>query len=198
MILNKEITINHLGKWLADYAKDANKSLLVLSHNNTNQYTLLNKICTYATNFCPGLDIHVHFGTGDQLCEISGDNGLIISDIDKSFGLYYRGYSKLEMSISDLFPLFDLNYSEILELIEEPIVDNSLPEKYELLEWCNLMEERYKIITSNEVPSKYQRWPFFIQEQKNILAKVYQREKKTRHKMITKPYPDLKCLRNMP
>jgi hypothetical protein len=198
MIINKEITINYLGKWLADYAKDANKSLLVLSHDNTNQYNLLHKVCSCATVFYPGLNIHIHFGIGDQLYEIAEDKGLIISCIDKSFGLYYRWYSKLEMSISDLFPLFDLNYSEILELLEKPIVDNSLPEKYELLEWCNLMEERYKIITSNEVPNKDSRWPFFIQEQKDILAKVYQREKKTRHKIITKPYPNLKCLRNMP
>jgi hypothetical protein len=134
--------------------------------------------------------------------EIAGDNGLVVGSVDRTFGLYHRSYGKRSDGNADIFPLFDLEYSDIHNVVgnlwpnigefswgdcrfstynkQPPIAD---------IEFANEAEALYGIVTSTEAPNKHPRWPYFISNQKAIIALVWQREKLTRHKMITKPYP---------
>jgi hypothetical protein len=127
------------------------------------------------------------------------NNGIVVGTIDKTFGTYFRSYGKCEEATADIFPLFDLNYSDIIKITNELWPDikwpdwegNEYAELAILVEFCNEAEDLYGIITNEDPPNKHPRWPFFVNDQKKILAQVHQREKKTRHKILNKPYPQL-------
>lgn len=206
----------YLAQWLAQYAKTAGRPLFVVPYEGSRCDALVIHLCSLATEMVGGLSMdvlanvkvhpNIYSGTvtsGDfPTCELYLDcyryaqenSGLVIGNINKTTGLYTRQYQKLGEANADIFPLFDVNYSEIVNITNDLYQDinwyNELSkESIYMLEFCNQAESLYGIITSEEPPHKHPRWPYFIAEQKVGIAEVHQREKKTRHKALTKPYP---------
>ena len=220
MITNQTLLIEHLAKWLAEYAKAAGRSVFVVGFDGTRSDALLLHICSNATENYGGFSTHalsfptssleikkvfngmVTYSIGPnspsyyylQCHEIAQENGIIVGPVDRTFGLYYRSYGKRAEGSADIFPLFDLEYSEIVEITDSlwpglwPAI--SLDTVHDI-EFCNEAEAMFGIITREASPHLHPRWPYFIHTQKTILAKTHQREKLTRHKMLNKPYPVL-------
>jgi hypothetical protein len=221
--MNHSFIIEHLAIWLATYIKNAGRNVFVVGFNGTRSDALLLQICSKATENYGGLSTHaLAFGTKSiditkvfngkiTHCidkesieyyylgchDIANNNGIVVGPVDKSFGKYSRNYGKRAEGSADVFPLFDMNYSDIIN-ITDSLWPNLWPECNTAsdLEFCNNAESLYGIITCEESPHKHSRWPYFIQNQKSIIAKVHQREKLTRHKDLSnKPYPKLPVLR---
>lgn len=208
--------IKYLGQWVSDYVTKYNRKILVLTPRITNQDLFLVEICKKALERLSESKIHII--TNDNRIkdiypnfEIEPDSrddlyvsaayyanktdGLVISSITKTFGSYYRNYSKIRLGCEDIFPLLDLNQSNIYEVVKtlDSIKEYCyVPEKdIEIIEWCNYIEEKYGVITDEKPPHKHQRWPYFTAEQKKWVAFIHQREKKTRHKIIKGPFPTI-------
>lgn len=122
---------------------------------------------------------------------------IVLGPIDKTYGQLYRGYDKLAEYTSDIFPLYDIKYSDIFEFVmkEYPEIDwkeqiNKKECRY--LEWGLSVNEKYGIIESEDSPTKHYKWPYFTTEQKQYVALLHQREKNTRHKKLNKPYLSFK------
>ena len=206
----------YLAQWLAQYAKTAGKPLFVIPYQGLRTEALVIHLCSLATEMVGGLsmdvlgnvrlDPKIYAGTvtsgGFPTCELYLDcyrhaqehSGIVVGNIDKTTGLYTRVYEKLGEANADIFPLFDVNYSEIVNITDSlwPNTnwENELSkESIYILEFCTQSENLYGIITSEEPPHKHPRWPYFIAEQKAGIAEIHQREKKTRHKALAKPYP---------
>lgn len=223
MITNHELVIEYLAQWLADYAETSGKNTFIVGYRGCRADALLLEICsrarklnsdisTFAHSCSLSVDVNDVFrGRSNRILydnmesfylachRICEDlNGIIVGPIDRTFGLYYRNHRKRAEGTCDIFPLFDLEYQEIVEITnklwpkikdwEDNIYDKS---KAPLIEFCNEAESKYGIITSEELPNKHPRWPYFIADQKAIIARVHQREKATRHKKIDRPYPVL-------
>lgn len=124
-------------------------------------------------------------------------NGIIVGSRCRHEHLFTRSYSKLD--VPDLLPFALLKKSQ-LDLLSNLIVDNNkyptfntsietdLNITYEELEWLDDLNERTKsifgkgIIEDEADPAKNQRWYRFTVRQKEIIAKLHQIEKLTRHK----------------
>jgi hypothetical protein len=222
VITNKDLLIDYLAKWLADYAKASGKTTFIVGFRGTIPDAILLHICSKAAELYGDLSveavtcsINVNIAdifNGKTSCyqidnqegfylychRIAKDNGIIVGPIDRSFGLYYRSYGKRAEGTADIFPLFDLSYLEIKHLSGNILIDNWEDENYSMyrclpsvhdIDFCNEAESLYGIITCEDLPNKHPRWPYFIGSQKEIIAKVWQREKLTRHKKIDRPYP---------
>jgi hypothetical protein len=206
VITNVELLVEYLAKWTAEYTKKNGKQLLVLVHSDNRRDTFTNYICSHATKFHSGLRftaIKNHDANESVLKYIdaytiaSQKNGIIIGSIDKGSGLYSRIYKKIEYGFMDICPLFDLEYTDIIQATLELFPsrtdwsDNESTEIHRMLEFCNHMEKLYGIITADELPHKHSRWPFLLKQQKDWVAKIHQREKWTRHKKMMKPFPEI-------
>jgi hypothetical protein len=145
----------------------------------------------------------------DQISEITraaicGEKEkLVVSSINKIEFLYTRPYIKNEYI--DILPLADLFYSEIhamyLELINDINLYNHSFDKQNKsllndLDWIadidyrtglpNLLDNlprRDGIIKSLDDPTKHSDWFKFTIKQKELIAKIHQIEKLTKHKM---------------
>jgi hypothetical protein len=227
MITNQTLIIEHLSNWLAEYIKAAGRSVLVVGFRGTRADAILLHICSKATEMYGGLTTHAlcisekikinrifngkttyytdPFFSNERYylgChDLADKNGIVIGPIDRTFGLYYRSYGKRSEGSADIFPLFDLEFSDICQITnnlwpnedwederfsiykDQPSVSN--------LEFANESEALYGIITSEFPPNHHPRWPYFVRDQKSIIAKVHSREKTTSHKKLNKPYPIL-------
>lgn len=194
MIVNENLLIQFLSKWLADYAKQNGRTTFVIVDNSSRQSCLAKLICSEATKIIGGLKVRVCNTNHLEAHKIAEEiNGIVIGLVDRTYGLYHRSFSKLDEGLGDIFPLFDLEYSEIVQITEKVLLDQNFtdPVEYRLIEFCNKANALYSIITEDQPPHKNKRWPYFLTEQKKWLAIVHQREKSTRHKAITKPYPKI-------
>lgn len=124
------------------------------------------------------------------------NNGIVLGPIDKTRS-QIRSYNKLAEYTADIFPFYDIKYSQILEIIKSfpeynKILTNtrkeSFQEEYEMLEWCLGADNLYGVITSESTPNLNPRWPCFTNMQKTAIARINRIEKTTRHKQINKPY----------
>lgn len=195
MIVNDQLMIQYLANWLAMYAKNNGKSVFVVnkrSHNRSDDLVL--HLCNEGTKVFGGLKTEIYEGRNDSASFIeclqiaNKSNGIVVGSVSRTFGLYHRSFDKLTDGLADVYPLFDLEYSEIVELTKDNIEEYHDFEDYKMVEFCNSAELIYGIITDIVAPSRHARWPYFTQEQKKWIGIVHQREKKTRHKKITKPF----------
>lgn len=116
-------------------------------------------------------------------------NTILFSKILKEqiyFGEYKR-YGKDEL---DFFPFANLNQSQIDSLIsyiesEEDIISVPIQSK---LEWLYHQDVQFKIISSNENPTKHIRWGTYSLEQKSLIAKYYALIKDRKHKISKDKY----------
>ena len=226
MIINHDLVIEHLAKWLADYAKAAGRNVFVVGFRGTRPDALLLHICSKAIEMYGGglsveaLDYSTDMNINDvfngksvrknifnydndesfylQCHRMAEENGIVVGSVDRTFGLYYRSYGKRAEGSADIFPLFDLDYSDIslmaYKLWDDKHIEWDAPNADLIsvdIEFANEAEALYGIITCENPPNQHPRWPYFIGTQKEIIAKVWQREKSTRHKKIDRPYPIL-------
>jgi len=206
-------------KWLADYLKDNGKTTFVINYRHDRRNSLLTYICSEAckntsTNVlvcCSPLVVdslkNIYSGNidsgylpsySDMVYKADSFNGVIVGAIEKTFGKYYRSYNKGYEYLSDIFPLYDIPYSDIIKETDDVFgTDVSYSdireefEKYQIVEWANSMEDKYGILTSKENPTRHDQWKYFTQDQKTIIAFMHARQHKTLHKIINKPYPKL-------
>jgi hypothetical protein len=212
--------LNVIIKWLADYLKDSGKSTFVICFNGSKEDGLLTHLCSEACkNTSKNVLVYSDFYTKDILGKIyngtskevsvllnsfidaserAGDcDGIVVGPVEKSFGKYYRTYHKNNEGLADIFPIYDLNYSDVVNITCN-LFGNDInwiyewpSDRYQMVEWANSMEEKYEILTQNNNPSQHEKWKYFTQDQKSMIAFMHAREHKTRHKIIHKPYPIL-------
>ncbi len=194
MITNENLLVQYLAKWLIDYIDECGRKTFVIVDHGTRQGDLVKLICSEATKIKGGFKVRVCDTNHIDAHKISNDTfGIVVGLIDRTTGLYYRGYSKLEDGLADIFPLFALEYSEIVQMTNKLFPDREYDDfvDHKMIEFCNKANALYGIITDEQMPNKNGRWPYFLTEQKKWLGLVHQREKATRHKAITKPYPEI-------
>jgi hypothetical protein len=224
MITNHELVIEYLAKWLAEYAKTSGRHRFIVGFRGTRADALLIRICSEARRYNGEVTTKVHscaigfnvatiFDGGFSRMHYDNSEsfylachrlaeehkGLIPGPVDRTFGLYYRSYGKRAEGSADIFPIFDLEYHEIVDITSKlwPAHfdwEDEQCQVYDLdrdkdIDFCAEAERLYGIITSDIMPNKHPRWPYFISSQKEIIAHVHQREKATRHKKIDRPYP---------
>lgn len=201
MIVNDSLLINYLSGWLSGYAFESGKTKFVIVDTGSRSDVLTHHICSEATKHHGGFGVLSIPSFGEY---IEDNESLLVGSIDNTFGLYYRSFGKRREALADIFPLFDLLYSEIVQVTDSLSLSDHFPQDppdYEMIEFCNRAESLYSIITYSKPPHMHNRWPYFTSTQKKWIAIAHQREKKTRHKAITKPYPvisdkDNLCKRN--
>lgn len=198
MIVNCELLIEYLAEWLAEYAKRNHKKLFVTASRleNRNDY-LIRNVCAKATTLMGGLRLEtrtVMKSLDEEYLEChriaDKNSGIVVGPVDQSHGLFTRKFGKRSDGGADVFPLFNVEYSEIVQVTDE-LWDSRFvdPTGYEQYEFCNKTEAKYGIITAESPPHKHARWPYFTADQKRWIADTHQREKKTRHKKLMLPFP---------
>jgi hypothetical protein len=220
MIVDEKLLVEYLAKWLADYAYRAGRATFVVANRGTREDWVVDQLCHEATKVIGGLKTNIRMVIDSERtdaeilmsCHEYADdhNGIVVGSIERTFGLYWRGYQKMGDALADIFPLYDISYSEIIQLYDSmdldefdgiypipgaagygmyPIPGADSHKSHKMVEFCNNAEALYGIITREDPPHTHKRWPYFTQEQKKWIALTHQREKKTRHKVLTKPYP---------
>jgi hypothetical protein len=159
-------------------------TLKVLSVVPNNEQELFKKIFNHSYAELPGSQLYYH-----SLELAKNSNGICVGCVDKTYGSLYRSYKKYNEYLADIQPLYDFLYSEIVEMSESlGFTKNIAPLDYRIYEWALQQESYYKIITSLDAPNKSYKWYTYTEEQRSFIAKMHQREKKTKHKEIKVPY----------
>ncbi len=113
-------------------------------YNNVNIKAIYNGNLTYSIeyDYPPNIPEH-YFLQCHQIAEAKA--GIIVGAVDRTTGLYYRSYGKRAGGSADIFPLFDLNYSEIIEITSAlwPNINNWTKENINIndLEFANEAED---------------------------------------------------------
>lgn len=202
MITNVDLAVKFIAKWLANYAKDNHRKGFVIVHCNDCRDTVLNYVCLEATKIHGGLKFSVvsmesSYPWMEAHNKAEFHEYVVVGPTDRSHGLLSRQYSKVGEGMCDIFPFYDLEYSDIYQIgssvfpgrhdFEQDITDQD-----RMLEYCNHVEGLYGIITNENPPHTHPRWPYFLSQQKEYIAKVWEREKRTRHKALDhKPFPTI-------
>jgi len=128
-------------------------------------------------------------------------NGLLVSPISKTYGPLLRKYSKIGEGICDVFPFWDLPQLSIMSIANK-IWWRDYPKFYEKIgmdeesvkedEFSLSLDNKHSIVSSDSMPHQNKHWPYLLKSQKDNISHLHQREKKTRHKIMTNvPHPDL-------
>lgn len=198
MIVNCELVEEYIANWLAEYAKKNHKSLFITAVRLENRSDYLVKdLCAKATAIVGGLKLEtitVMNSLEEEYMECnmiaSKLNGIVVGSIDRTYGFLTRKFGKRAEGAADVFPLLGLEYSEVIQITDlSGLSFTQDPDDYSHYEFCNRAEAHYGIITNEDPPHKHPRWPYFTGEQKKWIAETHQREKRTRHKIITQPFP---------
>ena len=140
-------------------------------------------------------------------------NGLVVGTKNRSEGNLVRHFHKYGDGAVDIAPIADLFKSEVYQLFEYLTkVNGNMPQEaidiftaipttdlwgqdvfmydeeelgvtYNEIEWADRENQISNIISSNEDPTKYHTWFGYTLRQKQIIGKLHQLEKLTRHKV---------------
>ena len=202
-------------EWIANYCKSNSKQSLVIGFNYSCDTFVAIKFCLEAKKIY-NISVIVVGSNCDiegpveyeeskplperefylKLADVAGRrNGIIVGLVNKTYGELGRYYDKFGRGAADIFPLLDLYLSEVDELSGEKLI---IDKEAEDLEWCsrnnsNQLRGKIGFITNEEPPNHRSDWGLLTVRQKEIVAKLHQREKITRHKDISiKPHPNLR------
>lgn len=128
-------------------------------------------------------------------------DGIVLGNVDKTFGEVNREYSKVGQGLCDVFPIYDLFYSELKQIadghIQAKFEENVSPgdgesdyEYVSLFEWALRNPEVYGLITDPKVIlPQSSGWFRYTIQQRTVIAFLHNRNKSTYHKRILRPYP---------
>ena len=130
----------------------------------------------------------VKYAVIDQIASVC--SGVIVGSVTREL-LFCRAYHK--GCAGDLLPFADLFLSEILQLYpdvgEHPGTDEFTIEE---LEWACRENDATNIIESSSDPAKHRSWGRFTLRQRQVVARLNQIEKLTRHKITQAPICELR------
>ncbi len=131
-------------------------------------------------------------------------DGLVVGTVTATRGLLQRRHRKYGDGAADIFPLLDLHDSEIAQLAQHwmirptasifpPATDSNN------VEWAHRENDRHEIIISQEAqPQQHHLWYKYTAPQKQMIAELYSREKRTKHKsLLTRPYCKLRHIKGL-
>ena len=193
--------INHITDWVRFQLKTSHKDVLIVPFmGNRIESNLISYLC-----------IHYNINHKLVLCNLEEDvydatkfaevtNGLVAGILNRCDISLLRAYHKYGLALADIFPLADLYYSELVELVAHVGAENTAAPpifraglNYSLLEWADRENNYSKIIFNEEMPNKVKFWFRYTKPQKEIVSYLHQTEKRTRHKQIHAPVCDVRC-----
>ena len=216
MIRDIGLVTENISEWIANYCKNNNIESIIIPWENTHQAVVNTYLCNLSRK---------HYNTGVFICTqsttsffkdagfiyinpaenlyleslkiASKTRSLVAGHVDMTYGKYARAYSKHKEGLADIFPLYSLYFSEVLEIFSS-IFDNaegleeykkiqgSKEYSYRDIEWAS----QHKILKESSPPNTNQLWWSFTLEQKIILSYLHSRILKTNHKSLeSKPHP---------
>lgn len=202
--------IDQIKNWLTANVNKSGRKILTLPYQNSSSFYLSGFICSltkiptlvvlnqpnesillFSQKYGLGLSKPDSFNTFQDVLSLnSSKNGIIISSIDRNNFNLIRNYNKYTNGGGDLLPVADLFNSEIEEVLLETdnsnyivksntqIFDLSLEE----IEWADRQNIIFNIVEDEKDPLKNPNSLGYMGRQKQIISKIYQREKLTRHK----------------
>lgn len=192
MILNYERLIKHIVNWIRDYAKDNGKKALVVQAMETHDALVTRWLCDKTR--IPVITVS-HLAFNKELMMRSDDSDGIIIDSLTLDDVWIRAYKKNQ--VGDILPLGDLHLTEIhalykhLNLGDEDINFFGI-RKWSAtdIEWAHRQDvgpgpgPEQGIISGEEDPVRHRNWGGYSAKQREMVAKMHQIEKRTRHKII--------------
>lgn len=141
-------------------------------------------------------------------CMADTYNGLIVGTKNRCELKLIRNYNKYGEGAVDLLPIGDMFKSETYELFKYMVTDNNntalnssykilntysaiIPGKlqcdqlqltYNEVEWADRQNILNNIVVKEEDPVRHKDWQRYTSRQREIIAKIHQIEKRTRHK----------------
>lgn len=185
-ILNSTLTIKKITNWVQNYTKENYRKSFVICDYNTPGSKLVETICKNISN----VPIFIAENIQDAIDISETQRGLIIGTLNRNEAELIRRYHKYREGIGDIFPIADLFYSEILELLKgdfdkDPKIDDIL--LHSEVEWGDRENCKSGIIINEKEPKTCRGWFRYTLRQKEILSRMHQIEKRTRHKKISAP-----------
>lgn len=131
------------------------------------------------------------------------NNGIIVGYLNKNQYSLIRSYGKYGNGNVDILPFADLYINEIFDLFDhlkadkhkgapdftynkEKLLEAEMKRNKGIsdidLEWVDAQNRRTNIITDEEDPVRHKAWLRYTKKQRELIAKVHQLEKITRHK----------------
>lgn len=188
MIRDKEKTIQTIKDWICDYAEKNGKSTLIVIDDSSNGFELLKKVCLSQTKFkfeIPSQECIATKYLYTLLTLAKNTNGIILSTLNKTQFNLIRAFQKYGTHNMDIFPLIDLYESEISSLLGVTQYNTKHMDFFILdIEWAQEENKKYGIIENDELPQHTSNWFKYTLPQKELISKLHQREKQTRHKNI--------------
>lgn len=185
-ILDSNYLLKQIVSKLESYANSNYIETFVLVNYNTPGFALSRYICKQIPS-----KKTIIFDKISDWFQNERERSLIIGTINRNEAEHIRSYRKYDDGLADIFPIASLYYSEILELLKDmtwesnPKIDQVLT--YSDVEWADRENERTKIIVNSDPPNKSRFWFRYTLKQQEILSRLHQREKVTRHKQIHAP-----------
>jgi hypothetical protein len=204
MITNVEALSKHISNQLRDYAKrNAIKcAVIVFDDFRAPSSMLAAQLCSAAglntKCFAPfvkhltcmasmprvSTDLKTEEAFSTSLNYADAYNGLLIGSLSRNDRLS-RTYGKWKEGRADLFPIYDLYLSEINQLLQFNGLGDFCHEMTSIDEVTEYLDAQHPdIILADEMPNKNKMWFRYTMQQKEAIAKLHAREKKTRHKQI--------------
>jgi len=206
MITNVEALSKNIADRLREYAKrNALKcAVIVLDESRASSSMLSVQLCSMAglntKCFAPlfkyasrmgklprvsvSIDYHPEEVVAASLNYADVNNGLLIGSLNRNDRLN-RTYGKWNEGRADLFPIYDLYLSEINQLLRLHGLGDCCREMTSEDEMVEYLDSQHSdIILADEMPNKNKMWFRYTLPQKEYIAKLHAREKKTRHKQV--------------
>lgn len=203
MITNKEKLIQTIADFLSEYINNCPLNDFFIKDATNLDLTI--KVCELARRKC-GANVYLIWRDNEEnqyefAKHIGGnaheDECLTISGMCRTEGIIQRSFYKYDLSKqADIYPFLDLYLSEINQLQGYNSRNyNPLYGTHEELERIDREDVKNGIISSDESPMKNFEWFKYTKPQRELIAKMHAREKKTRHKDLVSRgavYPSLR------
>lgn len=130
-------------------------------------------------------------------------DGLVVGTTTATRGVFQRRHCKYGDGAADIFPLLDLHDSEVRQLAQYWQIEPTSsifppPDKEDEIEWAHRENDNYEIIVSQQQPQQHHLWYKYTAPQKQLMAELYAREKKTKHKTLRgRPYCRLRNIEGL-
>ena len=192
-VVDKDKLRSTINDWIREYVKKNNRKSIVIVDSERLGSDLLIEICREITDvktriILPYLDTGVdefEFRAAHHaIIDSEVYDGLIVGNICRNEKELIRAFHKYGRGLADIFPLTDLYESEFAELLDIKSVAKFKDIRHQDLEWADRENLRSGIISNNVRPNSYEKWFRYTLPQKELISKLFQIEKQTRHKML--------------